>query len=127
MIKLLLVGAGGFLGSVLRYLASGAVQSAVASAGFPWGTLAVNATGCFAIGALAHLAELRGVLGAEQRLFLITGVLGGYTTFSAYGNETYLLLREGETALAAANALGQVALGLAAVWAGRTLALMIWR
>jgi CrcB protein len=125
--KLLLVGAGGFLGSVLRYLASGAVQSAARSASFPWGTLAVNASGCFAIGLFAHLAETRGMLGAEQRLFLITGLLGGYTTFSAYGNETFLLFREGETALAAANALGQVALGLAAVWAGRALAHIIWR
>lgn len=127
MIKLLLVGAGGFLGSVLRYLASGAAQSASRSAGFPWGTLVVNATGCFAIGVISHLAETRGVFGAEQRLFLFTGLLGGYTTFSAYGNETFLLLREGETALAAANAIGQVALGLAAVWAGRALAQIVWR
>jgi len=127
VIKLLLVGSGGFLGSVLRYLASGAVQSAARSASFPWGTLAVNATGCLAIGFLSHLAEERGVLGEEQRLLLVTGFLGGYTTFSAYGNETFLLLREGETALAAANALGQVALGLAAVWAGRVLAHMLWR
>lgn len=127
MIRLLLVGAGGFLGSVLRYLASGMVQSAARSASFPWGTLVVNATGCFAIGVLSHLAEARGLLSAEQRLFLITGLLGGYTTFSAYGNETFLLFREGEAALAVANALGQVTLGLAAVWAGRTLAHMIWR
>lgn len=127
MIKLLLVGTGGFLGSVLRYLAGGVVQSAARSASFPWGTLVVNATGCFVIGLLSHLAETRGILSAEQRLFLITGLLGGYTTFSAYGNETFLLFREGEAALAAANAIGQVALGLAAVWAGRTLAHMIWR
>lgn len=127
MIKLLLVGAGGFLGAVLRYLAGGAVQALARSVSFPWGTLVVNATGCLAIGVLSHLAEARGVIGAEQRLFLITGLLGGYTTFSAYGNETFLLLREGETALAAANALGQVALGLAAVWAGRALAHMLWR
>ncbi len=127
MIKLLLVGAGGFIGSVLRYLATGVVQSATRSASFPWGTLAVNVTGCFAIGVLSHLAETRGIPGAEQRLFLITGLLGGYTTFSAFGNETFLLLREGETALAAANAFGQVALGFAAVWAGRTLVHMLWR
>jgi CrcB protein len=127
VIRLLLVGAGGFLGSVLRYLASGAVQSAARSASFPWGTFAVNAAGCFAIGVLSHLADTRGLLGSEQRLFLITGLLGGFTTFSAFGNETFLLMREGETVLAAANALGQVALGLAAVWAGSAVAHMLWR
>lgn len=127
MTRLLLVGAGGFLGSVLRYLASGAVQSAARHAHFPWGTLAVNTAGCLLVGFLAGLAETRHVLTQEQRLFLITGFLGGFTTFSAYGYETYFLVRVGETALAAANACGQVLLGLAAVWAGHQLAALLPR
>ena len=127
MIKLFLVGAGGFLGSVLRYLASGAVQSAARYVHFPWGTLVVNATGCLLIGFLTGLAEARGVFSLEQRLFLITGFLGGFTTFSAYGYETYFLVRVGETALAVANACGQVVLGLAAVWAGHLLANLLPR
>ena len=127
MIKLLLVGAGGFLGSVLRYLASGAVQSAARYVHFPWGTLAVNATGCLFIGFLTGLAETRGVFSLEQRLFLITGFLGGYTTFSAFGYETFFLARSGEAALAAANVCGQVLAGLAAVWIGHQLAALLPR
>jgi fluoride exporter len=125
--NLLLVGAGGFLGSVLRYLAGGAVQAAARHAHFPWGTLAVNAAGCLLIGLLGGLVEMRHVLSPEQRLFLITGFLGGFTTFSAYGFETYYLVRVGEPGLAAANALGQVALGLASVWAGHALAALLPR
>jgi CrcB protein len=127
MMKLLLVGTGGFLGSVLRYLASGAVQSAARYAHFPWGTLAVNGAGCLLIGFLTGLAETRGVFSLDQRLFLITGFLGGFTTFSAFGYETYFLMRVGETALAAANACGQLLLGLAAVWAGHLLATLLPR
>ena len=127
MKNLLLVGAGGFLGSVLRYVAGGAVQAAARHVHFPWGTLAVNAAGCLLIGLLGGLAETRHVLSPEQRLFLITGFLGGFTTFSAYGFETYYLVRVGEPGLAAANALGQVALGLACVWAGHALATLVPR
>jgi len=127
MVKLLLVGAGGFLGSVLRYLAGGAVQAAARHPHFPWGTLAVNAAGCLLIGFLGGVAETRHVLTLEQRLFLITGFLGGFTTFSAYGFETYYLVRVGEPGLAVANVFGQVALGLAGVWAGHQLAALLPR
>ena len=127
MIKLLLVGVGGFVGSVLRYLASGAVQSAARYGHFPWGTLAVNSVGCLLIGFLTGLAESRGVFSLEQRLFLITGFLGGFTTFSAFGYETFFLVRVGEIALAVANACGQVVVGLAAVWAGHLLAGLLTR
>ncbi len=127
MIKLLLVGAGGFLGSVMRYLASGAIQSATRYVHFPWGTLTVNAAGCLLIGFLTGLAETRGIFSLEQRLFLITGFLGGFTTFSAFGYETYFLARVGEMALAALNVCGQVVLGLAAVWVGHLLANLLPR
>jgi CrcB protein len=125
--KLLWVGFGGFAGAVMRYLASGWVQQASGSVTFPWGTLAVNAAGCLAIGALSYLADTRGILHPEARLFLIVGVLGGFTTFSAFGNETMNLLRDGENLLAGANVGASVLLCLASVWAGRVIAIAIWR
>lgn len=127
MWKVLLVGAGGFAGSILRYLVGGWVQLATRSAKFPFGTLAVNIIGCFLIGVLAHLAEFRGVLTPETRTFLVVGVLGGFTTFSAFGNESLIFLSGGEAWLAAANVVLNVGFGLAAVWLGRSSAYLLWR
>jgi len=135
--RILLVGAGGFVGSVLRYALSSWVQQSArgslfpygtgslfpygTGSLFPYGTLAVNVLGCFAIGILVQLAE-RSAIDAEVRLLLATGLLGGFTTFSAFGNETLDLLREDARSLAAANVLANVLLGLAAVHLGRLLA-----
>ena len=127
MMKLLLIGSGGFIGSVLRYLVSGSVQTASQSIAFPYGTLAVNVIGCLFIGFLSELAESRALLSPDTRSFLVIGILGGFTTFSAFGNETMHLLRDGETALALANIGAQVLLSLGAVWLGYTLAYVIWR
>ena len=118
MVKLLLVGAGSFLGGIARYALSGLVQR-WAGAGFPWGTLAVNVTGCFAIGAVLRLVEDRAMLGPDARVFLVVGILGGFTTFSAFGWETFELLRANQPGLALINAAGSVTAGLAAVWLGR--------
>ena len=118
MLKLLLVGAGSFLGGIARYALTGLVQR-WAGAGFPWGTLAVNVTGCFAIGAVLHLVEDRAMLGLDARVFLVVGILGGFTTFSAFGWETFELLRANQPGLALINAAGSVTAGLAAVWLGR--------
>ncbi len=118
MIKILLVGAGGFLGSIARYGLGGLVQDR-AGASFPLGTLVVNVVGCFVIGLVSELAETRGFLTPESRAFLVIGVLGGFTTFSAFGNETLNLLRERDLALAGANVLLNVVLSLGAVWLGR--------
>jgi CrcB protein len=96
MMRLALVGAGGCCGAVLRYLVSGYVQAALRDAQFPYGTLAVNLTGCFVIGLLSQLADARGLFTTESRLFLFTGVLGGYTTFSTFANESMNLLRDGQ-------------------------------
>ncbi len=112
------VGVGGFLGSVLRYWVTGAVYALVAAPRLPWGTLAVNVAGCFAIGLLGGLAETRGVLTASARLFLFIGVLGGFTTFSTFGYETLALLREQAVARALLNAGLQLTLGVGAAWAG---------
>lgn len=127
MKALALVFLGGGIGASLRHLAGGAVQSLVRSATFPWGTFAVNVTGCFVIGLLAQLSESRGVPSGNARTFLFVGVLGGYTTFSSFGNETLNLLRGGEAIAAAANAAGQLALGLLAVVLGRAAAQLLWR
>ena len=127
MINFLLIGAGGFIGSVLRYLVSGAVQTLSQSIAFPYGTLAVNVLGCFCIGFLSELSDVRALIGTDTRAFLIVGILGGFTTFSAFGNETMNLFREGEAALAMMNVGAQVLVGLGAVWLGYTLAYVIWR
>jgi CrcB protein len=116
--KVLLVGCGGFLGSIARYLLGGAVHRLVQTPVFPFGTLLVNVTGCLAIGVLGSLADLRGILSPEARVFLLIGVLGGFTTFSSFGYETFQLLRGDQSVAALANVTLQVGLGLGAVWAG---------
>jgi CrcB protein len=124
--KLFLAGIGGFIGSSLRYAVTGYVQTWSRSIDFPYGTLAVNLIGCFLIGFLSQLAESRGVFTAESRTFVFIGILGGFTTFSAFGNETMNLWREGENLLAMANVTAHFLLGLGAVWASRALAYQIW-
>ena len=115
---ILLVGTGGFLGSVCRYLASAGVQASVRIGPFPVGTAAVNIAGCFAIGFLARIAHERQLFSPEMRLLLFVGFLGGFTTFSSFAYESLTLLRESRPALFLANAAGQLILGLACVAAG---------
>jgi CrcB protein len=123
---ILLVGLGGFAGSIARYLLSGLVQQ-LANATFPLGTLAVNVLGCLLIGSLSELMEARAFLSPEGRALLVIGVLGGFTTFSAFGNETINLARDRDFALAALNVLAHVVVAVGAVWLGRVLAHWIWR
>ena len=127
MSKLLGIGVGGFIGSVLRYLVSGYVQQISQSVQFPYGTLMVNVVGCFIIGFLSQLADARGVFTAELRAFVFIGILGGFTTFSTFGNETLNFLREGENFPALVNVGAHILLGLGAVWLGRNVAYSIWR
>lgn len=117
MQDLLAVGLGGMIGSVARYLLSGWVLHR-AGGDFPLGTLAVNSLGCLAIGVLAGLAERYHTLTPSTRIFLITGILGGFTTFSAFGLETVALLRRGVLYPAGLNIIANVALGILAVWIG---------
>lgn len=112
---------GGGIGSVLRYLVGGWVQGAAGTA-FPWGTFVVNASGCFAIGVLATWLTERSAPAPELGAFLLVGVLGGYTTFSSFGIETFRLLEAAAWLRAAGNALGSVAAGLAGAAAGVLLA-----
>ena len=127
MVKILLAGVGGFVGSILRYSVSGFVQDLSRSINFPYGTLAVNFLGCLAIGFLSQLAESRGYFTAETRTLIFIGVLGGFTTFSAFSNETINLWREGENLLASVNIAAHLVLCLGAVWMSRAIAYQIWQ
>lgn len=124
------MASGGAVGSVLRYAATGFAQrlyatGSGAAVSFPVGTLVVNVTGSFLIGVLMGLAESRAVFGAEARLLLVTGLLGGYTTFSAFSLETLLLFRAGQAGTAVSSVVLQVLLGVAAAFAGFTAGLSV--
>ena len=121
MKQLLFVGAGGGVGAIARYLLSGVVLHHLPAQGFPLGTLLVNVTGCLLIGVFGGLSEHHHLLSPDAKLLLITGLLGGFTTFSAFGYETVFLLRTGQTLFAALNVLLSVTLGLAAVLLGGLL------
>lgn len=110
----------------MRYSASGLVQQWSGSISFPYGTLAVNLAGCFVIGFLSFLADTRGVFTVETRTLVFVGILGGFTTFSSFGNETFNLMRDGENVSAVFNVTIHILLGIPLVWAGRTVAYMIW-
>jgi CrcB protein len=113
----LLVGIGGFLGSILRYWLSGVAQRWILG-GFPIGTFFVNFLGCLAIGVLWSLIDYRQWFTPELRIFLTVGILGGFTTFSAFGYETFVLMRDQEYWQALANVLANVVGGTAAVAIG---------
>ena len=118
MLLILLVGIGGFFGAVMRYLVTEWMQDIFRAFSLPCGTITVNITGCLLIGLLAGLSENRNLLGQPTRALLLIGVLGGFTTFSAFSYETVELLRDGKSMAAFSNVGLQVCLGLAAVWVG---------
>lgn len=120
MSHLLLVGAGGAIGSMARYLL-GLWTLHRWGPSFPWGTLSVNVTGSFLIGLLAELIMRKFGASAEMRLFLITGVLGGYTTFSAFSLDAIMLFERGDVALALGYVAASVVLSILAVFAGLAL------
>lgn len=127
MKDILLVGAGGFAGSVARYLLGGWVTQLSGASRFPFGTLAVNAAGCLIIGALAGAAEHGGWLTPGARLLLFTGVLGGFTTFSAFGFETFFLAREQMWSAALLSVALHLLVALPLVWVGFRLAAVLSR
>jgi CrcB protein len=116
-VTLLLVGAGGFFGAIARYVLDGWV-SRLTGGGFPWGTLVVNVSGSFALGALFALTVERGVLPTEVRAPLMIGFIGAYTTFSTFMLESWRLVEVGDMVPALANIGGSVVLGLVAVAVG---------
>lgn len=127
MTNILLVGTGGFIGSVLRYLVSGYIQQSANRMDFPFGTLVVNVVGCFIIGLLAQFGDKYGTFSNESRAFLVIGVLGGFTTFSSFGNDTVNLFRQDFVMNAFANVGANVMLGLLAVWLGRAVGHLLWK
>lgn len=119
------VGVGGFIGALARYGLSGYVHRQLPEADFPYGTLVVNLLGCLLIGVLAGLAEQRQLFGPEVRTFLLIGVLGGFTTYSTFGFETFAMLRDAEFMQAGLNVIVHVIAGLALVWLG--YGMVAWR
>jgi CrcB protein len=118
MKQVLLVGCGGALGSMARYLLGGMILHRFGNLKFPAGTFTVNIIGCLLIGIFAGLAEKRGLLSPDARVFLITGICGGFTTFSAFAHENVFLLRRAESAISLCYILASITLGLIAVWVG---------
>ena len=122
MTNILFIAAAGSVGAVLRYLIHTGVQS-VGPASFPLATLVVNTTGCIAIGFLSATFAESASLTHEQRLGLFVGLLGGFTTFSTYGLETFALLESGGgLSFAALNFALSNTLGIAGVWVGTRFA-----
>ncbi|MCO6452136.1 MAG: fluoride efflux transporter CrcB [Caldilineales bacterium] len=127
MLNIVIIGLGGFLGAISRFLVAGIVQDWSGSIAFPYGTLVVNLTGCLLIGFLSEMAAAYGFFSPQTRLFLMVGFLGSFTTFSTFENEALFLVKSGDTTLALVDLAVHVLSGLAAVWFGQTLAHLIWR
>jgi len=115
------VASGGAVGSVLRFLVGNWFLQRVGP-GFPWGTLTINVSGALLIGVVMQLAQTRVGLSPYARVFLATGILGGYTTFSAFAYETYLLSRDAFSFQSVWYAFGSVLAGVAAAFVGIVLA-----
>lgn len=122
------IAVGGALGSVARYWCSGIVAEAIGET-FPWGTLLVNVLGSFIIGFFATLTapDGRWLVGGTTRQFVMTGILGGYTTFSSFSLQTLNLVRDGEWLRAGGNITLSVLLCLVAVWLGHVMAAAVNR
>ena len=120
MFKTILIGLAGLTGTLLRYWLSGLVARQYGET-FPWGTMAVNMIGCLLTGAIFYLTEERFLISPTLRTMILIGLMGGFTTFSSYGLQTFTLLRDGEFGLATLNIGVSNVLGLLLVWAGYAL------
>ena len=122
MTNLLWVGCGGFIGSVCRYSLNGLIERSLSQPWLPYGTMVVNLLGCFLIGLLSGLSEVKQFLSPELQLMIFIGVLGGFTTFSTFGYQSYGLAKNGDLSAALFNIAVHVVFGLFAVWLGDYLA-----
>ena len=120
--EFLIVGAGGFIGSGLRFVMTVYVQRMFPNSPFPYGTATVNIIGCLLIGYLGALILTREVIDPAFRLFLVVGVLGGFTTFSAFSFENLMFIQDSRFMLAVLNVVVQVVAGFLAAWLGFQLA-----
>ena len=121
MLKTILIGLAGLSGTLLRYWLSGLIARQYGET-FPWGTIAVNLIGCLLTGAIFNLTEERFLVNPTVRTVILIGLMGGFTTFSSYGLQTFTLVRDGEFGLATLNIGVSNTLGLLMVWAGYALA-----
>jgi fluoride exporter len=117
---ILSIALGGALGSLARYFLSSQITH-IAGSGFPWGILIVNIIGCFAMGVIVELGALTWNLSAEMRAFLTTGILGGFTTFSAFALDMALLTERGDLTGAMIYVVGSVGGSIAALFMGLAL------
>jgi CrcB protein len=124
--QILMVALGGAVGSVARYKLGGVVLHHTQSWNFPLSTFFVNVLGCLVIGVLAGLVEHHDLFSMHARLFLFTGLLGGFTTFSAFGYETFFLLRRGLVSTSMLYVGLSVLCGLAAVFVGFKAIDLFW-
>ncbi|MEJ8308961.1 fluoride efflux transporter CrcB [Agrobacterium larrymoorei] len=120
MSNILLVAVGGAIGSVARYLV-GLWATRLAGPHFPWGTLTVNVVGAFAIGLLVEMVARRFDASTEMRAFIVTGILGGFTTWSSFTLDTMVLFERGEIGLSALYLLASLLVSFAAIFAGLAL------
>lgn len=124
VLRVLLIGVFGFIGTIARYAAQGAVQRLTGGT-FPYGTLAVNVVGSFIVGFVATLALERAVIGPLWRTVILIGFCGGFTTYSAFAYETFELIRTGDLLRGLASVALHLGLGLAAVWLGYAAAMKL--
>ncbi|MBP2133459.1 CrcB protein [Methanomicrobium sp. W14] len=120
MNALLLVGVGGFVGAIGRYLISGWIQDGYSS--FPLGTMGVNVIGSFLLGFVMYMTEYTGVFSDETRIFLTIGLIGAFTTMSTFSYESFRMLEDSNALNFFLNVGGTLFLTLMAVWAGRIIA-----
>lgn len=121
---LFMIGSGGFLGSIARFLSTKYVQNIFLSS-FPWGTFLVNITGCLLIGIFYGIFERSAYLSAEWRLFLTVGFCGGFTTFSSFANENLVLIRDGEFFYFLLYTGLSIFLGLSATYLGNLITKLV--
>ena len=120
MQKTILIGLAGLAGTLLRYWLAGFVARQYGET-FPWGTMAVNLIGCFITGAVFYLTEERFLISPAVRTVILIGLLGGFTTFSSYGLQTFTLMRDGEFGMATLNVAVSNVVGLMMLWVGYVL------
>jgi CrcB protein len=117
MQKTIFIAVAGLAGTLLRYWLSGFVARQQGES-FPWGTMVVNLVGCFLAGAVFYLGEQKLLLSPNARTIVLIGLLGGFTTFSSYGLQTFTLLRDDHFGLATLNVAASNVLGLLMIWIG---------
>lgn len=126
-VRLSIIGNGGFIGSVIRFLMSGFIQKVSDLVSFPIGTLVENLIGCFVFGFLLQIAVSHNLFNGEAGMVIFVEVLGGFTTFSTFSNESFNLLQAGENTFATLSLIAHIVFGLGAIWMGRLFALANWK